>query len=174
VLLVGPKGGGKTVLTLHLIRKGYEVEGDENVFVTSDGVVPRPRGLRVKESAAPLLPHLAQVLSTAPYYQSAPGLRIYNLDPRRAGASFWRIEHGRVDAVVVIRPNHGGASSLRAIPPLSLVRAVMQECGLPEEGRAAAIGAITKVIGAAKGFDLSLGDIPEALFCIDRIFEQLA
>jgi hypothetical protein len=50
----------------------------------------------------------------------------------------------------------------------------MQECGLPEEGRAAAIGAITKVIGAAKGFDLSLGDIPEALFCIDRIFEQLA
>ena len=52
ILLVGPKGGGKTTLTLHLIRAGYAIEGDENVFVTADGVVARPRALRVKQSAA--------------------------------------------------------------------------------------------------------------------------
>ena len=112
VLLVGPKGAGKTVLTLHLIRAGHDIEGDENVFVTPDGVVPRPRALRVKELSASLLSHLGTALSEAPYYQSSLGPRIYNLDPRRAGASFWRIGRGAVDAVVLVRPKHGGDSSI--------------------------------------------------------------
>ena len=173
LLLVGPKGGGKTMLTLHLIREGYDVEGDENVFVTPDGVVPRPRGLRVKESAAPLLPHLTEILDAAPYYQSLPGFRIYNLDPRAAGASSWRIERGRADAVVLLRPNHGGWSSMRPLSSLDLVREVMQECGLPETGRAKAIGAIAKTIGNAKGFDLSLGELRGAVACLDRLCQEL-
>jgi hypothetical protein len=172
-LLVGPKGGGKTTLTLHLIRAGYEIEGDENVFVTPEGVVARPRGLRVKQSSLSFLPHLAEALSSAAYYE-AGGLRIYNLNPRRAGASLWRIEQGRVDAVVLIRPNHGGYSSLRPVSALNLVREVMAECGLPETGRAAAVGAIARVIGGAKGFDLSLGEISGALRCIDEVCERLS
>ena len=172
LLLVGPKGGGKTVLTLHLIRAGYDIEGDENVFVTTDGVVPRARALRVKESAASFLPHLAGALDAAPYYGSTPGLRVYNLDPRRAGAPFWRIEKGAVDAVILVRPNHGGFSSLRPVQSLALVRDVIAESGFPKTGRASAIGAIAKVIGKAKGFDLSLGDLAGAVACINRVFEE--
>jgi hypothetical protein len=173
ILLVGSKGGGKTTLTLHLIRAGYEFEGDENVFVTSSGVVARPRALRVKESAAFWLPHLAGALSAAGYYQSSSGLRTYNLDPRQAGASSWRIEQGRVDAAVLIRPNHGGFSSLRPVSSLNLVREVMAECGLPATGRAAAVAAITKAIGNARGFDLSLGDLTGAVAAIDRIDAEI-
>jgi energy-coupling factor transporter ATP-binding protein EcfA2 len=174
ILLVGPKGGGKTVLTLHLIRAGYEIEGDENVFVTMDGVVSRPRALRVKQSSMSLLPYLTEALGEAGYYQDAHGSRIFNLNPRRAGAPFWRIEQGQVDVVVLIRPNHGGYSSLRPVPPLSLVREVMAECGLPATGRSAAVAAIAKVIGNAKGYDLSLGEIGRAVECIDQVFEELA
>jgi GTPase SAR1 family protein len=174
ILLVGPKGSGKTMLTLHLIREGYEIEGDENVFVTSDGVAPRPRGLRVKESAVAFLPHLGEALSEAPYYGSVPGLRVYNLDPRRAGASQWRIEQGSVDAVVLLHANHGGYSSLRPVSSLSLVRDVMAECGLPQTERAQAVAAITKAIGKAKGFDLSLGELAGAVGCIDRLCENFA
>ena len=173
VLLVGPKGGGKTVLTLHLIREGYEIEGDENVFVTPEGVVARPRGLRVKESSAPFLPHLSDALSAAPYYQVDTGFRIYNLDPRQAGAAFWRIERGPVDAVVLIRPNHGGFSSLRHVSALDLVREVMAECALPQSERAAAVSAIAKVIGIAKGFDLSLGDVGGAVACMTEFLKDL-
>jgi hypothetical protein len=173
VLLVGPKGGGKTVLTLRLIEASYEIEGDENVFLTSEGVAARPRGLRVKESAAAFLPHLAEVLTAAPYYQSGADQRIFNLDPRQAGAPFWRIEQGRADAVVLLQPNHGGYSSLRPISPLALVREVMAECGLPKTCRAGAISTITKVIGSAKGFDLSLGELDGAVACIDRVFDEL-
>jgi GTPase SAR1 family protein len=71
ILLAGPKGSGKTMLILHLIREGYEIEGDENVFVTSAGVAPRPCGLRVKESAVAFLPRLDAAFSEAPYYQTA-------------------------------------------------------------------------------------------------------
>jgi hypothetical protein len=174
ILLVGPKGGGKTTLTLHLIRAGYAIEGDENVFVTSDGVVARPRALRVKESAASFMPHLAEALDAAGFYQNAPGMRVYNLDPRQAGAASWRIEQGHVDAAVLIRPNHGGFSSLRPVSPLQLVREVMAECGLPQAGRAGAVGAIAKVIGNAKGFDLSLGDLAGAVAAIDRVYEEIS
>ena len=174
ILLVGPKGSGKTMLALHLICEGYEIEGDENVFVTSDGVATRPRGLRVKELAVSFLPNLGEALREAPYYGSVPGLRVYNLDPRRAGASHWRIERGPVDAVVLLCANHGGYSSVRPVSSLNLVREVMAECGLPQTGRAQAVAGITKVIGKAKGFDLSLGELAGAVGWIDRICEDLA
>jgi hypothetical protein len=173
ILLVGPKGGGKTILTLHLIRAGYEVECDENVFVTPEGVVARPRGLRVKQSSIALLPHLAKAFEDSAYYQDGGGVRVYNLDPRRAGAPIWRIEKGRVDGVVLIHPNHGGYSSIRPVSALNLVREVMMECGLPETERGAAVGAITQVIGRARGFDLSLGEIQGAVACIDRVCEEI-
>jgi hypothetical protein len=173
ILLVGPKGGGKTVLTLHLIKAGYDVEGDENVFITKDGIYPRPRALRVKQSALPLLPHLGAALRDAPFYGTQPGTRIYNLDPRRAGAPYWRIEGGSVDAVILVRPNHGGFSSIRPVISLTLVREVITECAFRSTGRAEGIAAISQVIGQARGFDLSLGDIDGALDCLGRASADL-
>jgi hypothetical protein len=173
ILLVGPKGGGKTVLTLHLIRAGYDVEGDENVFITRDGVYARPRALRVKQSALPFLAHLGAALREAPFYETTPELRIYNLDPRRAGAPYWRIEGGSVDAVILVRPNHGGFSSLRPVNSLTLVREVIAECAFRSAGRAEGIAAISQVIGRARGFDLSLGEIDGALDCIGRAVADL-
>lgn len=173
-LLVGPKAGGKTTLTLRLILQGYEAEGDENVFVTVEGLVARPRGLRVKELASALVPGLAQVLAGAAYYQDSLGQRIYNLDPRLVGAASWRIEQGRVDAVILLRPNHGGYSSLRPVSSLTLMREVMAECGLSRTDRGQAVSAMAKLVGTAKGFDLSLGDPAGAVACVDKIFDDLA
>jgi hypothetical protein len=170
ILLVGPKGAGKTTLTLRLIQEGYDIEGDENVFVTREGVVARARALRVKASTASLFPPVAEVLRLAAYYENGENLRIYNLDPRKAGAHFWRIEMGPVDAVVLLRPNHGSCSSLRPISPLLLVREVIVESAFHEIGRAGAVSAITKAIGNARGFALSLGDLNEAVRCLDSVF----
>jgi hypothetical protein len=153
-MLVGDKGTGKTTLTLRLIQEGYEIEGDENVFVTPEGVIARPRGLRVKDSAIKVMPGIAQVLASAPSYTDELGQRVYNLDPRFAGARSWRIELGGVDAVVVLRPNHGGYSSLRPLPLLALLREVILETGLHETDRGKAINALTKAMGTTKGFDL--------------------
>jgi hypothetical protein len=173
ILLVGQKGGGKTVLTLHLAQQGYQIEGDEHVFGIKAGVIARPRGLRVKESAEAVLPHLKVLLSSAAYYDADQYGKIYNLDPRQVGASTWRIEAGTVDAIVLLRPNHGGYSSLRPVPPLRLVREVLEECALPETGRADAVRIITQVVGNAAGFDMSLGDLAGATECVSEVFDRI-
>ena len=56
-----------------LLQDGYEVEGDENVFVTPDGLITRPRGMRVKELTGTLVPGLSGVLQAAPCYQDTFG-----------------------------------------------------------------------------------------------------
>ena len=69
MVLVGPKGAGKTTLALRLIAEGYEIEGDENVFVVGDHVVARPRALRVKASTIELIPSLVETLRLVPHYR---------------------------------------------------------------------------------------------------------
>jgi hypothetical protein len=169
-LLVGDKGTGKTSLTLRLIRDRYQIEGDENVFVTPDGIVARPRSLRVKESTIKFMPGIARIVASAACYTDDFGQRIYNLDPRLAGAPSWRIEYGTVDAVLVLRPNHGGDSSLRPLSPLPLLREATFETGLHETDRGKAISALTKAIGSTRGFELSLGDHDSAVACISGLF----
>jgi hypothetical protein len=169
LLLVGPKGGGKTTLTLKLIQQGYGVEGDENVFVTGDAVAARPRALRIKQSTSILYPAIGDALREAAYYENENSLRIYNLDPRKAGASRWRIEMGRADTVVLLRPNHNGNSSLRPISPLHLVREVISETAFREGNRAEAVANIAGIVRGARGFQLWLGDLEAAASCLDAV-----
>jgi hypothetical protein len=172
LLLVGDKGAGKTTLTLRLMLAGYDVEGDENVFVFGEAAVVRPRALHVKQPALRLLPELADAISRRPYLEDYLGQRIYNVDPRCLGSS-WQIRHAPIDLVILLRANHGGYSSIRPVPPLALVRDIMLETGLPPSERGAAIGAVIAMCARAKGFDLSLGDHAGAIRCIDAACASL-
>jgi hypothetical protein len=171
ILLIGSKGTGKTTLALQLMLSGFDIEADENVFALRSAIVARPRGLRIKQSALRYLPSLADYIATLPWVEDNYRQRIYNLDLKRMGRP-WRIEAGPVDAVVLMRPNHGGSASLRPISPLHLVRELMMEVALPEVGRGAAIASIVSAVSAAKGFDLSLGYLPDALRCIERVLRE--
>ena len=168
LLLVGAKGTGKTTLTLRLMLAGYEVEGDENVFLYGDGAVARPRALQVKQSPLRLVPELANTISQRPFLEDYLGQRIYNVDPRCVGSP-WRISYGPVDLVILLRSNHGGYSSIRPVPSLALVREIMPEMGVPPNGRGAAVGALVSMCARARGFDLSLGDHSQAIRCIDAV-----
>jgi hypothetical protein len=170
LLLAGSKSAGKTTLALRLIRSGYEIEGDEHVFIEGAQVIARPRGCRVKASALPILADMADVISAAASYTDAVNGTILNVDPRTFGST-WRIEQGDVDVVIVLQPNHGGYSSIRPLPPSALVQWLMREVGLRETGRGPAIAAIAAMAGRAKAFDLSLGDHAGALCCIERALD---
>jgi hypothetical protein len=172
LILVGPKGGGKTTLALRLIDAGYEIEGDENVFVTGDHVAARPRALRVKASTLELIPSLADTLHLTPHFENGGSERIYNLDPRKAGAPFWRIECGPVQFIVLIKPNHQGHSSLRPVPPLQLAREAIAESAFRVSNRGRAIADIAKLVGSARGFELSLGNLDQAISCLDDLFRR--
>jgi hypothetical protein len=171
VLIAGSQGTGKTTLALHLIRAGYELEGDEHVFLDDDGVViARPRACQVRETSLALLPEVAEVILSAPAYVEDSGCTIFNVDPRLIGGS-WRIEKGNVDCVIVLQPNHGGYSSLRHLPPMMVAQALISEMGMREIDRGVSIGAIAALVSRCKGYDLSLGDPEGAVKCVDRALD---
>jgi hypothetical protein len=172
IMLVGTEGAGKTTLTLRLMLRGYEIEGDENVFVDGRGVIARPRGMRVKEGALVHLPEIAERIAAAPFLTDAYGRKIYNLDPRMIGAG-WQIQEGAVDLVVLLRSNHGGGSSMRPLGALAAGRELMAEIGFPATGRGGAVAALAGLTARAKAFDLSLGSSPQAVGLIDRLFAAL-
>ena len=165
-LLVGSKGTGKSTLTLRLIQAGYEIEGDEHVFLEGPQVVARPRGCRVRESSLQYLPKMAQVITSSPRYQEAWSGLFFNVDPRAFGIE-WRIERGKVDCIFVLRPNHGGYSSIRSMPPSALIQSLMTETGWREAHRNTSIAHMVAVSNSARAFDLSLGDHTNALRCIE-------
>jgi hypothetical protein len=171
VLISGRAAAGKTTLALGLVQAGYELEGDEHVFVEDDGVTARPRACRVKESSLLVLPTVAKTIAAAPVYIDQFGRRLFSIDPRMIGGS-WRIEKGRVDHIIVLQPNHGGYSSLRQLAPLALSQALMSELGLRETGRGASIGAVVRLANTGTGYDLSLGDHASAIKCIDRALDD--
>jgi len=166
LLLVGTKGAGKSTLALRLLRAGYEIEGDEHVFIDGSSVVARPRACRVKEAALPRHADMADIIAAAPFYRDHFNDRIFNVDPRALGSS-WRIEPGEVDYVIALRPNHGGYSSLRALQPSAMVQFLMSETGWRETGRGASVAAVAALAGRVKAFDLSLGDHATAIRCIE-------
>ena len=170
VLITGREAAGKTTLAMRLVQAGYELEGDEHVFLEEDGVIARPRCCRVKESSLTFLPAVAEAIAASPVYVDYSGRRIFNVDPRTMGGT-WRIEKGPVDRIIVLQPNHGGYSSVRRMQPLALSQALLSEFGLRETGRSASIGAVARLAATCQGFDLSLGDHETAIRCIDRALE---
>jgi hypothetical protein len=171
LLITGCAAAGKTTLALRLVQAGYELEGDEHVFVEDDGVTARPRACRVKETSLSVLPGVAKAIATAPVYVDHCGRRFFSVDPRMIGGS-WRIEKGLVERIIVLQPNHGGYSSLRRLQPLALSQALLSEFALRDAGRGASIGTLVRLVNASKGYDLSLGDHDTAIKCIDRALDD--
>jgi hypothetical protein len=167
LLLVGAKGAGKSTLALRLVDAGYEIEGDENVFVLPDRVVARPRACRVKEASLGYLPaEMAEAIVTASHLRTFDGERIFNVDPRVFGCS-WRIEEGKADFVFVLRPNHGGYSSIRPMQPSAMVEFLVSEIAWREDGRGGSVAALAALASHAKAYDLSLGDHASAIRCVE-------
>jgi hypothetical protein len=168
LLLVGAKGAGKTTLALRLIREGYEIEGDEHVFMKNGGVIARPRACRVKEHSLEYLAEHAEIISTSPWYQDRQNGRIFNVDPRWLGST-WRIEQGDVHYIVFLRANHGGPSSVRPLQPSIVAQLLMTELGLRETQRGSCIGSVAALVTKAQAFELLLGDHSRAVDCIKAI-----
>jgi hypothetical protein len=164
--------GGRRLLLHGAKAAGYEIEGDEHVFVGVDAVVARPRGCRVKEYALPHLGDLATIVAAAPFYQDSTIGRVFNVDPRTLGSPNWCIEPGAVDHVIELQPNHDGYSSIRPMRPSALIQMLMTDIGLTRGGRGAALGAVVAIGNRAKAFDLSLGDLETAIRCVELATQE--
>lgn len=132
VLFVGRKRAGKTTLMLRLLRDGVPVRGDELVMLEADGTaLPLPRRFHVRPGSFPLCPELADVQAAAPRLRLPGGGTAYALAPDELGHA-WSIAPAPVDALVFLKPNHGGRSSLVHLPPESAARRLAKQISLPE------------------------------------------
>jgi hypothetical protein len=160
-LLVGRSGCGKSTLALHLAASGCEVEGDEHLLVREDQVIARPRLMRVKEGSLDLVAGLPRDLWQAPTIRDWEGALIRAVHPG-LGQRRWVIRAGRLDAIVLLRANHGGRSVARTIGSSDAFEGLMTEILLPQAGVAAAAGRLRRLALELPAFQLLLGDLNTA------------
>jgi hypothetical protein len=161
LIVVGHKGSGKSTLALHLLARGFEVEGDEHVVLREHDVVARPRRMRVKPGSLPLVPGFAAAVLRSPtVYDPITAGPIYAVDPSISGRP-WRIAPGKADHLVFIEPNHGGRSELRASSRNETFGWLAEHCLLPNVEAAAASARIHRLALATPSWRLSLGDLEE-------------
>lgn len=161
VLVVGEKGAGKSTLTLHLLSRGFEVEGDEHVVLRENDLIARPRRMRVKPGSLPFVPALAEAVLGSPMVQDPFAGPVYAVDPAVAGRP-WRIAPGRADLLVFLAPNHGGGSTMTPIGPEEAFRGLAEHCLLPSTGQGAASARLYRLAAATPAARLSVGDLGEA------------
>jgi hypothetical protein len=170
LVLIGDKGAGKTTLSLHLASQGYALEGDEHVVVERDHVVTRPRNLRVKDSALSFFPALQDTIRAAPGLPAESGAFVYSVSPRRLGQD-WSIVKSRVSDLVFIEANHGGRSVMSPVPRDAAFQRLLKSVVMPDIGKMPAIARLHAVVGGARLWRLSLGDLTGAERHLARLLD---
>lgn len=112
-VLIGPKGRGKTTLSLRLLFDGALVEGDESVFVRDDEIMALPRPFHLKAGSELVVPELAPLVEALPR-TIGDGAPIRAFDPALAGLP-WRLQRGPIHAIVVLKPR----SAVARVAPAS-------------------------------------------------------
>ncbi len=173
VLLVGPRGSGKTVLALKLMEAGLSFEGDHRVAVRSGGSIAYPQPVRIYRSSLELLPDFATRFHSRPPATDSSDHRYFGYDPASAG-HVWRISEGPVDVVVVLAANFGGASSIRSISTARLIQHLMSNSRLGQGAKGEQAARLMTLAPGAHGYDLSHGNLGEAARLIVRVLERHA
>jgi hypothetical protein len=162
LLVTGDTGTGKSTLALHMLLRGYAVEGDELALVRDGRVVSLPRRFRVKPGTLRVVPELVGLVADAPHVeQDGTGVRAF--DPREAGYR-WSLELGPVDALVLAEPNHGEGSFVREITPFGAFPRLLGQVYRVEDSPELRSRAVETISRLTRGptFELLLGELGEA------------
>ncbi len=162
-VLTGDKGAGKTTLMLSLLAAGHEVEGDEHLVLEPDGVIARPRTLRVKPGSLRLVRGLPQGLEQTPTIEIWEGGLIHAVSPALFGRP-WVVRPGRLDGIIFIAPNHGGRSVIARLSPNAAFQRLMRSVIFPGVSVLSETVRVRRLVTEAPAFELRLGDLSQAQF----------
>lgn len=157
-LVVGEKGAGKTTLMLRLLHDGHHVEGDEAVFTRDGEAICLPRNFHVKSDTRQLIPELSTAWAGLPRVRTDAGAVIAAFNPASAGFP-WQLHRGPISVAVLLRANHGGASSWRSISSLEMVAAALENCPPTRLATASVVRAYSSLLGHAPAYEIQVGDV---------------
>lgn len=161
VLVLGPKGAGKTTLMLRLLYDGHRVEGDEMVFTRDGEAVCLPRNFHVKAGTRQLVPELSTRWASLPKTSTSDGRVIAGFNPAAAGAP-WRVLQGPVDVALVLRGDHARTSAVRPLTNVELVETAMGNCFGGSVDRRTVVRACARLLGRVEGYEVTVGDLRSA------------
>jgi hypothetical protein len=159
-LILGSKGSGKSTLATHLLFAGHAVEGDELALARGEEIVAFPRRFHLKPGIERNVPQLQAFLGDLPSVGERDRIRVAGLDPTELGFR-WRLERGPVERIVVITPNHGGATRMEPLPPHAVIERLLQCSFRWGESRRGLLAAASR-LGGGGGWRLELGNAEAA------------
>jgi hypothetical protein len=157
-LVVGEKGVGKTTLMLRLLHDRHAVEGDEMVFTRDGEAICLPRNFHVKAGTLRLIPELSTDWAGLPRVRTDPGPMITAFNPAAAGFP-WQLRRGPISVAVLLRANHGGASSCRSLSSLDMVAAALENCPPTGLATASVVRAYCSLLGHVDAYEIRAGDV---------------
>ena len=158
IVILGPKGNGKTTLMLSLLEQGFQIEGDEHLILREREVVARPRTLRVKSGSLRLIPSLTAAVEASPRIENWDGVNYYSFNPKAAGLP-WTISPGRLDHIVLLQANHGGRSLVHPMRPEAGLAQAVKEAIFPRSAPGSAFARMRAAMLGVKCHCLRLGDL---------------
>lgn len=167
-VITGDKGAGKTTLMLALLRAAHDVEGDEHVVLEPDGVVARPRTLRVKPGSLRVVAGLPAGIGHSPAIDIWDGGSIHSISPAIFGRP-WTVRHGKLDGMVFIAANHGGRSVMARLSPNDAFQRLMRTVVFPGKSILLETARVRRLVTEAPAFELRLGDLTQAEFHLRQI-----
>lgn len=164
VLIPGPTGAGKSLLSLALVASGYGYVAEDTVAVDAGtvGVQPFPQPFRLSEEALPIAASFTSDLSPT----SAGASTFVDPDDVRPGSR----SEGGVPTLVVAAAYRPGAALL--VEPLSeaqtLVQLLSSAANLDVIGRAG-FDALRSIAARVRGYRIEYGDANDACRAIDEL-----
>ncbi len=158
ILLAGRSGAGKTTLAAALLADGWDVRGDEAVFVRDGIALPLARRLHVRPATFDLLPALRRVPDPVVLPYRPP---LWTLDPAALRGPF-DLRPAPVSHIVLLDPVHHGPCELSAAPSGDVLGSLAAEALPYSRHTGPAVRQLAAVLREARCHRLRLGDLRDA------------
>lgn len=173
VLAVGQSGVGKTTIAMAaLVRDGWRVEGDNQVFLKNSVVMACPRRFHIKEEGLDMVPNAIPDVTALPQL-IGDGRPIYALDPSGAGFD-WQISQGPVDALVHLErptPPSVANASIETCSKINMVQLLTFHANPALGDRKHCFQQLSMLADSAACFRLSLGSPIQSLVAIESTLQ---
>ncbi len=173
MLIFGDKGAGKSTLMGWLGHAGLEVCGDEHVLLNGLHGITRPRTLRLKQGSLKLMPaKLRSAIEQSPFIEDWHSRKIYAVSPQVFGRP-WKIRSLPISAIIVLKPNHGGFSSIKAMGEEAITQRILDNTLLPENDRFAGIIAVRHLLSSVPLYELNCGALDRVSSIVYKLLNRL-